>query len=111
MRWRSGFGLAATGLAAMAGVGPAFADAIDGNWCSDDGRQMSITGPSVVTPGGTRTQGSYTRHSFVYTVPANEPESGQEVSMRLLSEIAVQVRVGPADRPIQTWHRCTAATT
>ena len=86
------------GLAIM-GTRPALADAIDGSWCSDDGRQMSIMGPSIVTPGGTRMQGAYTRHSFVYTVPPNEPGSGQEVSMRLLSEIAVQVQVGPADRP------------
>jgi hypothetical protein len=108
---RTRIGLGVIGLLTMAGVQPAIADAIDGNWCSDDGRRMSITGPSIVTPGGTRTQGSYTRHSFVYTVPASEPESGQEVSMRLMSEIAVQVRVGPVDRPVQTWHRCTAATT
>jgi hypothetical protein len=71
---------------------------------------MTITGPSIVTPGGTRMQGSYTRHSFVYTVPANEPDSGQEVTMRLLSEMAVQVRAGPADRPSLIWHRCQPTT-
>jgi len=30
--------------------------------------------------------------------------------MRLLSETAVQVRFGPAERPVQTWHRCTQTT-
>jgi hypothetical protein len=97
-------------LLVLAGTGPAFADAIDGDWCSDDGRHMTITGPSIVTPGGSRLQGAYTRHSFVYTVPANEPDAGQEVTMRLLSEMAVQVRAGPADRPSLIWHRCQPTT-
>jgi hypothetical protein len=97
-------------LLVLAGTGPAFADAIDGDWCSDDGRHMTITGSSIVTPGGTRMQGAYTRHSFAYTVPANEPDAGQEVTMRLLSEMAVQVRSGPADRPSLIWHRCQPTT-
>ena len=101
---------AAAGLAMLFGIRPALADAIDGDWCSDDGRHLSIAGPNIVTPGGTRMQGSYTRHSFLYTVPANEPNGGEEVSMRLLSEVAVLIRFGPADRPSQTWHRCTATT-
>ncbi len=71
---------------------------------------MSIAGPSIVTPGGTRMQGSYTRHSFVYTAPVNEPGGGQEIQMRLLSETAVQVHSGPPEKPPQTWHRCTATT-
>ncbi|MBZ6076054.1 hypothetical protein [Microvirga puerhi] len=102
--------LAAVGLMTLFGLQPAFADAIDGNWCSDDGRHLSIAGPTIVTPGGTRMQGAYTRHSFLYTAPANEPDGGQEVAMRLISEIAVQIRFGGADRPSQTWHRCTETT-
>jgi len=97
-------------LALMLGAEPALADAIDGEWCSDDGRHVSIQGPTIVTPAGTRLQGSYTRHSFAYTVPSNEPNSGEDVAMRLLSETAVQVRFGPAERPVQTWHRCTQTT-
>ena len=30
------------------------ADAIDGNWCADDGRVMTIEGPRILTPGGHR---------------------------------------------------------
>jgi hypothetical protein len=105
MRFFTRAGLAVIGLTLTAA--PAVADAIDGDWCSGDGRRLSIAGPVIVTPGGTRKQGAYTRHSFDYTVPAGEPDAGQEVSMRLLSEIAVQIHVGPVN---QTWHRCTATT-
>ena len=55
---------------------PAFADAIDGEWCSEDGRHLSIQSPAIVTPGGTKMQGAYTRHSFNYTMPADEPDPG-----------------------------------
>lgn len=99
----------AVALAACIGATPALADAIDGEWCSDDGRHLSIAGPAIVTPGGTRMQGAYTRHSFLYTAPQSEPDGGQEVSMRLLSETVVQIRFGP-ERPVQTWHRCTETT-
>jgi hypothetical protein len=38
---------------ALAGlVTAAHADAIDGDWCSADGRSLSITGPTIRTPGG-----------------------------------------------------------
>ncbi|QFU15755.1 hypothetical protein [Microvirga thermotolerans] len=110
MTRRSAWAIAAAGLLATClGPAPALADAIDGDWCSDDGRRLSIAGPAIVTPGGARMQGSYTRHSFLYTAPAGEPGGGEEVSMRLLSEILVQIRFGP-DRPVQTWHRCTETT-
>lgn len=89
---------------------PALADAIDGDWCSADGRHLSIAGPAIVTPGGARMEGSYTRHSFIYTAPTGEPGDGQEVQMRLLSETLVQIRFGPPESPVQTWHRCSPTT-
>lgn len=88
---------------------PAWADAIDGHWCSGDGRQVTIQGPSITTPGGTQMQGAYSRHSFSYVTPANEPEAGKDVSMQLLGETAVTVRVGSGS-PGETWRRCTATT-
>jgi hypothetical protein len=87
----------------------ALADAIDGDWCSEDGRRISIQGPSVVTPGGTKMRGSYTRHSFDYTTPPTEPDAGQEVAMRLLNETTVQIRTGKAEGAA-IWHRCTGTT-
>lgn len=102
-------GLAGVGLL-LCSAAPARADAIDGDWCSGDGRQISIQGPSIVTPGGTRMQGSYTRHSFDYTIPANEPQAGQPVEMRLLGETRVQVHIGPPERAPAIWNRCTGTT-
>jgi hypothetical protein len=104
-------GLGAVTLLASSSLHPALADVIDGNWCSDDGRHLSITGPTIVTPGGTRMEGAYTRHSFVYTAPANELGAGQEVQMRLLNETTVQIHSGPPDEgPTRIWHRCAGVT-
>ena len=73
--------------------GGARADAIDGEWCANtDGRHMSIKGPDIVTPAGTRMQGNYTRHSFLYVVPSAEPDAGQTVAMILVNEETVNLR-------------------
>jgi hypothetical protein len=93
--------------AALAGLAsPAFADAIDGNWCSEKtGKTMQIQGSSIVTPGGTRMTGRYSRHAFSYTVPEGEDGAGAPVAMRLLDENDVQMQVGEAGEP-SMWHRC-----
>lgn len=94
--------------------GPAWADAIDGNWCHADGRLMSIAGPSIVTPRGSQISGDYRRHFFTYRVPASEPAAGSVISMNQLNEQTIQVRRGAdlaaaeAATP-ETWRRCTAA--
>ena len=95
---------AATLLAMLLAPGIAFADSIDGAWCHDKQGRMMINGPAIVTPAGTRTQGDYGRHSFSYVVPTGEPGAGATVSMRLVSEEAVQVRVGQGS--VDTWLRC-----
>jgi hypothetical protein len=92
--------------------GRAWADVIDGDWCAtNDGRHLSIKGPEIVTPAGTRMQGDYTRHSFVYVVPQAEPGAGQTVAMQLINEETVNLRMGAsvsaaAQAPVQVWHRC-----
>jgi hypothetical protein len=85
-------------------TGSARADAIDGNWCSADGRSMSIAGPQIVTPGGTKMKGDYDRHGFRYVVPAAEKPAGAQVDMSQLDDNTIHVRVGKG--PIKTWHRC-----
>ena len=65
-----------TFVAALRFVQPAFADAIDGDWCRTDGKRMTIRGPAIVTPGGQQTNGHYTRHSFSYVIPAGEAGRG-----------------------------------
>jgi hypothetical protein len=85
---------------------PVRADVIDGDWCKTDGKRMKIRGPEIVTPGGNVTRGDYTRHSFVYVIPAGEAGAGETVSIILLSEYLAHARQGGADAPIQVWNRC-----
>src|ERR1041385_2269488 len=73
---------------------PAFADAIDGNWCHPDGRRFTIRGPAITTPGGNQIQGNYERHYFSYPIPASEPRAGDTVFMTLMGEYLVHLRVG-----------------
>jgi len=90
-------------------AGPAFADAIDGNWCHSDGRRFSIRGPEIVTPGGKRMEGNYSRHGFSYTAPAPEPGAGQTIVMTLANENTVYLRHGEASAAAaqETWVRCS----
>lgn len=85
-------------------AGSAHADAIDGSWCHSDGRRLSISGPLIVTPAGTRTEGDYSRHAFDYVAPAGEPQPGTAIHMTLLGEELMHMRVG--DGETQTWRRC-----
>ncbi len=89
-------------------AGPAFADVIDGNWCHNDGRRFTIRGPEIVTPGGTRMEGNYSRHWYSYTVPAPEPGAGQTIFMTLANENTVHLQRGEvaAGGPQETWVRC-----
>lgn len=97
--------LAATLSAVLFGfVSPALADAIDGNWCRADGKRMSIDGPTIVTPGGQKTNGDYSRHAFSYVIPGGEAGAGGTVSIQLLGEYLAHARQG--DSPVQEWRRC-----
>jgi hypothetical protein len=102
---------AATGvaLACLFATG-AHADAIDGDWCRADGKHMTIRGPDIVTPGGNRIQGDYSRHSFSYVVPAGEAGAGETMSIILRGEYLAHARQGAADSPLQEWKRCSATT-
>jgi len=96
----------ATLCAALAGLArPALADAIDGDWCRDDGKRMSIHGPDIVTPGGKQIKGDYDRHHFSYVIPSGEAGAGATVNIQLLSEYLAHARQG-ADGAIQEWRRC-----
>jgi hypothetical protein len=86
---------------------PASADAIDGNWCHNDGRRFSIRGPEIVTPGGKAMEGNYSRHWFSYVVPPPEPGTGQTIYMTLLNENTVHLHLGEVSTTPETWIRCT----
>ena len=102
----------AVGIAIVAfAANPARADAIDGHWCFTDGKRISIQGPAIVTPAGSHIQGDYSRHFFSYVAPQSDPDAGQTVSMALVNEDTVHLRIGTAptyssDGPVQVWHRC-----
>jgi hypothetical protein len=98
---------AAFGLVLLAA--PAFADAIDGDWCHQaSGRRISIRGSQIVTPGGKQMEGDYSRHWFNYVVPAPEPGAGKTVYMQLLDEDTVHLRLGEAAAANpETWIRCS----
>lgn len=96
--------------AASVAAPSAFADAIDGDWCHSDGRSLTIAGPSIRTPGGAKMTGDYGRHDFSYVAPANEPNKGATIAMRLLDENTVSVRVAGGEGPAQTWKRCRLGT-
>jgi hypothetical protein len=96
-------GLATLAVAMMSGV--ARADAIDGNWCAQDGRVMTIDGPAIVTPGGSQITGNYSRHAFSYVVPPGESGAGGTVLMILLNEETVRLAPGNGGRE-EIWHRC-----
>jgi hypothetical protein len=98
---------AGVALACLLATG-ARADAIDGDWCRADGKRMTIRGPDIVTPGGNRIQGDYTRHSFSYVVPAGEAGAGETMSIILRGEYLAHARQGAADGPLQEWKRCSA---
>jgi hypothetical protein len=91
--------------------GPAQADAIDGNWCSQDGRTMIIDGARITIPSGKQIAGQYSRHYFSYVVPEGEPGAGATVDMVLLSEETMRltrgvppgVEVSPEP---EIWRRC-----
>ena len=84
---------------------PAFADAIDGDWCSPtDVERLRIAGPDITTPAGTETKGNYSRHAFSYVVPVGDPGAGDEINMQLLNEEEVRVFVNGGAPEI--WRRC-----
>jgi hypothetical protein len=83
----------------------AFADAIDGDWCSTtDVQQFSIAGSNITTPAGTQTTGDYSRHAFAYVVPDGDPGAGGAITMQLLNEEEVQVSVNGGAPKL--WRRC-----
>jgi hypothetical protein len=112
---RQSFLLAAAAACSLASF-PVLADVIDGEWCSPDGRHLTIKGPELVTPTGKRISGDYGRHSFLYVVPPADPGSGETVAMRLVNEETVHLRQGrdaaaAAQAPVQVWKRCSPGIT
>jgi hypothetical protein len=90
-------------VALFGSVYPAFADAIDGQWCLGTSH-FEINGPSIRTPAGNSITGNYHRHGFEYVVPGNEQGAGTQIVMVLLNEETVQLTRGTMGP--ETWKRC-----
>ena len=103
---RKTFYAATLSLVFVFNAGVARADAIDGDWCRADGKRISIRGPEIVTPGGQRIQGLYTRHYFEYVIPAGEAGANDKVLFTLQHESLAHARQGAANAPNQVWIRC-----
>lgn len=87
----------------------AYADRIDGFWCSAAGR-IEVDGPKLTLPDGTTIDGHYSRHEFRYTVPEGQPQAGDQIDMRLRSEqdmTSFTLRDQAASDPLD-WKRCQA---
>jgi hypothetical protein len=89
----------------FAGAVPAFADAIDGDWCSQSGSHFKITGPSIELGAAAPITGDYSRHAFRYASPAGEPDAGSEIQMILQGEHLLHLRRGSG--PVEEWRRCS----
>jgi hypothetical protein len=92
-------------LGAVALAAPARADAIDGNWCTESGLRLTIQGPNLVSPGGARMTGDYTRHGFSYDAPSGEPGGGGRVILTLQGDTLVRAQAA-AGSIEPTWRRC-----
>jgi len=94
-------------LLQLGSISTARADAIDGSWCLGP-RQFTIEGPTIVTPGGRRVSGDYSRHGFAYVSPIEEADGGARIIMVLIDDDTVEVGTKGTNSksPAQVWHRC-----
>jgi hypothetical protein len=85
---------------------PVRADAIDGDWCHGTSH-FTIDGSTIVTPWRNRVQGRYSRYSFDYVVPANEPGAGSEVTMMMIrGQEQVHLNRSSQVGGAEIWTRC-----
>jgi len=84
---------------------PAKADQIDGHWCRGL-KLLSIDGPNIVTPGGTRMTGDYERHSFQYVVPDGEPDTGAKITIAQVHDELMQLSSSARPGQSEPWTRC-----
>jgi hypothetical protein len=85
--------------------GLVWADQIDGDWCTKQGRRLNIDGPKIRAPGGTVMKGEYDRHNFVYVVPKGEPGAGVKITLQQLDDDTMHMQRGNDSKP-QEWNRC-----
>lgn len=88
----------------------AFADRIDGSWCTGAAQRVEINGPKISIGGKPVIDGTYTRHQFLYTVPNGEEHAGDKVYMQVLGDedmSSYRMRDNKAV-DLLDWKRCQA---
>ena len=95
-------------ILAVFSTGVARADAIDGDWCNQDGSQVFIDGNSIRLTDGTVVAGTYTRHQFSYVAPPGDFEAGKEILFVQRSEEEMRRVRDPQAMPehADIWQRC-----
>lgn len=95
-------------ILAVVSAGAASADAIDGDWCNQDGSQIFIDGNSIRLTDGTVVTGIYTRHKFSYVAPSGDQEAGKEILFVQRSEEEMRRVRDPQAMPehADIWQRC-----
>jgi hypothetical protein len=88
--------------------GQARADAIDGDWCNQDGSNIFIEGSSIRLSDGTVVTGNNTRHAFSYVAPPGDFEAGKEIYFKQRSEEEMRRVRDPQAMPehADIWQRC-----
>ncbi|MCU0819042.1 MAG: hypothetical protein MUF11_06980 [Beijerinckiaceae bacterium] len=96
----------ASGLLALTLASPALADSIDGKWCSEDGRRITIEGSlGLWGTAGLKISGDYLRYTYLFAMPSGEPEAGQKVEMRFRRmDQTIAVKIGEGEAKI--WRKC-----
>ena len=89
---------------------PVQAHALDGTWCSGDGRRITVDGTAVITPGGGRATGAYSQFAFSFKLPDGERPAGATIWMEPKGPNAARVSTVGRDQqgppPHGLWHRC-----
>ncbi|CAN1544647.1 hypothetical protein MCEMSEM23_01910 [Rhabdaerophilaceae bacterium] len=101
---KSGLTLALLGLFGISA--PARADSIDGKWCSEDGKlRIEIKGSTGIWGRGLMIDGTYLRYTYLFTMPAGEPDAGQPVEMRFRrADQRMLVKIGGGEQAF--WQTC-----
>ena len=88
----------------------AYADQIDGTWCTGAATRVEINGPKISLGGKLAFDGTYTRHKFIYIVPEGEAHAGDKVYMQVLGDEDMSSFTIKDNHPVDPldWKRCQA---
>ena len=91
-------------ISVFCSTAPAWADALDGDWCNPVDGKLTIDGRVITTPKGNKIEGIYGRHRFEYDAPAGGWNGGQRIIIQQFSETRMQLRAG--EKPASEWKPC-----